>query len=62
MNQVLVAACVGVMTGWIGFGWVLAEAPVEGGNGQVRVAATQALQEMPKMVRLGGLMEPNPRG
>lgn len=29
MAQVLVAACVGIMAGWVGFGWVLAEAPGE---------------------------------
>ncbi len=63
MNQVLVAACVGVMTGWIGFGWVLAEAPVESGHGAKRVAvATQSLQLETETVRLGSVMEPNLRG
>ena len=27
MGHVLVAAWIGVMVGWIGFGWILAEAP-----------------------------------
>ncbi|RYG60423.1 MAG: hypothetical protein EON60_07205 [Alphaproteobacteria bacterium] len=63
MNQVLVAACVGVMTGWIGFGWVLAEAPMEAGAPADRVAvATQSLQNDLETARLGGNMEPNLRG
>lgn len=63
MNGVLVAACVGVLTGWIGFGWVLAEAPVDGAHGGQRVAiATQSLQPTVEDVRLGSMMEPNQRG
>lgn len=61
MNQVLVAACVGVMAGWIGFGWVLAEAPVDGSGAYAQVAATPSLQADVDMVRVGSVMEPNRR-
>lgn len=30
MTQVLVTAWIGVTVGWIGFGWVLDEAPADG--------------------------------
>lgn len=47
MGQVLVAAWVGVMVGWIGFGWALDEAPGErvarmaaAGTGSMQVAVT----------------------
>lgn len=62
MKQVLVAACVGVLTGWVGFGWVLAEASLEVSEGYAQVATTPALQDNAEMVRLGGVMEPNQRG
>jgi hypothetical protein len=55
MKQVFVAACVGIMVGWIGFGWVLAEAPGE----QMRVAS---LQNVHNNVLIGTLEEPNLRG
>lgn len=44
MTQVFVAAWVGITVGWIGFGWVLAEAPGEAQFGGRSVAATQSLQ------------------
>ena len=42
MAQVLAAAWVGIMVGWIGFGWVLAEAPSDslGAHG-MRVASSE---------------------
>lgn len=32
MTQILVTAWIGVTVGWVGFGWVLAEAPAEHGR------------------------------
>jgi len=43
MKQVFVAAWVGISVGWMGFGWVLAEAPMEGAQGV-------AMAEMPAPV------------
>lgn len=54
MTQVFVAACVGITVGWIGFGWVLAEAPGE----QVALANVQSLHNS---VQIGTLEEPNLR-
>lgn len=70
MKQVIVAAWVGIATGWLGFGWVLAEAQhVEAGQVIIaeaeashefgyRAAAVDILQE-PQIVVAG---EPNLRG
>jgi hypothetical protein len=54
MTQVFVAACVGITVGWIGFGWVLAEAPGE----HVVVAS---LQNAHNTMQIGALAEPNLR-
>lgn len=48
MRQIFVAAWVGISAGWIGFGWVLAEAPVDVHNRT--------------HVQLSAAMEPNMRG
>ena len=55
MKQVFVAACVGITVGWIGFGWVLAEAPSEHLNVAGLSSAHNSLQ-------LGTLKELNLRG
>lgn len=62
MKQVLVAACVGIVGGWMGFGWVLAEAPVDMVASRGHMVATQSLHSHDDAVRLGMAGEPNLRG
>ena len=56
MGHVLVAAWIGVMVGWIGFGWILAEAP---SDNLVRLAAVaphvQDGGEQEAGLRVGGV-------
>ena len=54
MKQVFVAACVGITVGWIGFGWVLAEAPGE----HLTMAS---LHNAHNSMQMGALEEPNLR-
>ena len=62
MTQVFVAAWVGVTVGWLGFGWALAEAPVELGHAAPHYAATQTLPGITDAVDVGALGELNLRG